>query len=467
MKKHKGLILAILALAQFIVVLDGSIVNVALASIKEALNFSAENLQWVVTAYTLAFGGFLLLGGRASDLFGRRKTFLAGLVGFTAGSMLVGASQSEAMVIVSRAIQGLAAAFMSPAALSIILTEFKEGSERNKALGIWGAIGAGGAAAGALIGGALTQFFDWRWDFFVNVPIGIALVFLTLKFIPSYKSTADHKHLDILGALFVTGGLMSLVYGLTKAPDWGWGSIETVSFIFGALILLALFVINELRSKHPLVPMAIFRNRNLSGANLVQLPIAGAMISMFFFVSLYLQDVLHYEPLQAGLCFLPFALFVGLIANIASRLVAKVGYKPFMVGAPLITATGIYMLSHVSVDGGYWSHIFPGLSVMALGVGMTFIAVSIAATSGVKAENSGLASGLLNTSQQLGGAIGLAILSGIAADSAKNAVIHDGMNVMAATVHGYDVALVVCSFFAIAASIISLLVIKQQVEGAE
>jgi EmrB/QacA subfamily drug resistance transporter len=269
---HKGLILAILAIAQFMVVLDASIVNVALPSIMKSLNFSPENLQWIVTAYTLSFGGFLLFGGRAADLFGRRKIFLIGLVGFTLASMFVGLAQNEVMMIVGRAIQGLAAAFMSPAALSIVLTEFKEGPERNKALGVWSAVAAGGAAAGLLLGGFLTQYLGWEWDFFINVPVGIVLAILAIKYVPLHESTADHKHLDLPGAVLVTGGLMTLVYAFSKAPEWGWSSATTIWSLIAAVVILAAFVFNESRSKHPLMPLSIFKIRNLSGANLTQLP---------------------------------------------------------------------------------------------------------------------------------------------------------------------------------------------------
>jgi len=459
MKKGKGLLLLILAAAQFIVILDGSIVNVALSSIMQGLGFTPENLQWVVTSYILAFGGFLLLGGRAADLFGRKRIFLIGLIGFTLGSLLAGIAQNEVMMIVARAIQGITAAFMSPAALSIILTEYKEGPERNKALGVWGAVGAGGAAAGLIIGGLLTEYLGWRWDFMVNLPIGVALIILAIKYVPAHHSEAEHSDLDLFGALFVTSGLMTLVYGLTSAPDWGWTSLSTVAWIGSALVLLGAFIFNELKVKHPLVDFGIFRIRNLTGANLTQLFISSGLMSMFFFVSLYLQNILHFKPVETGLAFLPFAVTVGITATQASRFIGRFGYKPFLVGGPLVMAMGLFMLSHISVDGSYFAVVLPALILMAIGGGLTFISVSVAATSGVPQDEAGLASGLLNTSQQIGGALGLAILSGVAATSAHNAIT---TGVQAATVTGYHSALIVASLFAIAASIVSFIVIKQK-----
>jgi EmrB/QacA subfamily drug resistance transporter len=459
---HKGLILAILAIAQFMVVLDASIVNVALPSIMESLNFSPENLQWIVTAYTLSFGGFLLFGGRAADLFGRRKIFLIGLVGFTLASMFVGLAQNEVMMIIGRAIQGLAAAFMSPAALSIVLTEFKEGPERNKALGVWSAVAAGGAAAGLLLGGALTQYLGWEWDFFINVPVGIVLAILAIKYVPLHESTADHKHLDLPGAVLVTGGLMTLVYAFSKAPEWGWSSATTIWSLIAAVVILAAFVFNESRSKHPLMPLSIFKIRNLSGANLTQLPVTAAMFSMFFFVSLYAQEILGFTPLQTGLAFLPFTVVVAIVSTNISRFFGKIGYKPFMVAGPVFIAIALFFLSNISVDGNYFTQVLPGIALLAFGASMCFVSISIAATSGVPQHESGLASGLLNTAQQVGGALGLAILSGIAATTSAN-VIADGTakTMEAATVTGFSTALLVGAFFAIAAALIALFVIKQ------
>lgn len=458
-KKGKGLLLLILAAAQFMVILDGSIVNVALSSIMQGLGFAPENLQWVVTAYILAFGGFLLLGGRAADLFGRKRIFLIGLIGFTLGSLLAGIAQNEIMMIVARAIQGITAAFMSPAALSIILTEYKEGSERNRALGVWGAVGAGGAAAGLILGGILTQYLGWRWDFIVNLPIGLLLVALTVKHVPAHHSEADHNHLDLRGAALITAGLMALVYGLTNAPTWGWTSLPALAWIVSSLLLLVAFVINERKAEHPLVDLTIFRIRNLTGANIVQLFITSVMMSMFFFVSLYMQEVLRFKPIETGLAFLPFAITVGFVATQTPKLIGKFGSKLFLVAGPLLMAIALFILSHIAVDGSYFAVIFPGLILLAVGGGVSFVSISVTATSGVSSDESGLASGLLNTAQQIGGALGLAILSGVAATAASHvtsSVAHE------ATVRGYHVALLVGCGFAILASLIALVVIKQK-----
>lgn len=459
MKKGKGLLLLILAAAQFIVILDGSIVNVALSSIMQGLGFTPENLQWVVSAYILAFGGFLLLGGRAADLFGRKRIFLIGLIGFTLSSLLAGVAQNEVMMIIARAMQGITAAFMSPAALSIILTEYKEGPERNKALGVWGAVGAGGAAAGLIIGGLLTEYFGWRWDFIVNVPIGIVLIILAIKHVPAHPSEAEHSDLDLRGAVLVTGGLMALVFGLTNAPDWGWTSLSTIAWLGSAAVLLGALVFNELKVKHPLIDFGIFRIRNLTGANIAQLFISAGLMSMFFFVSLYLQNILGFKPIETGLAFLPFAVTVGITATQASRFIGRFGYKPFLVGGPLVMAIGFFVLSHISVGGSYVAVVLPALILMAIGGGLTFISVSVAATSGVPHDEAGLASGLLNTSQQIGGALGLAILSGVATTSANSTM---ASGVQAATVAGYHSALLIASLFAVAASLISFIVIRQK-----
>jgi EmrB/QacA subfamily drug resistance transporter len=480
MKKttSNNLLLALLALAQFMVVLDASVVNIALPSIQRTLHFSVGNLQWVVTAYTLAFGGFLLLGGRAADLYGRRRVFLTGLVGFTIGSMAAGLSDSSTLLIMARGAQGLFAAFMSPAALSIVLATFSEGKERNRALGVWGAVAAGGAAAGVLLGGILTQYLNWRWNFFINVPVGIFVGFSALRLVPAHASEADHNDLDLPGALLVTSGLMTLVYALTKAPTWGWGSHSTLAWLGSSAILLAGFVLNEARSAHPLIPLGVFRIRNLTGANLTQLPITASLFSMFFFVSLYVQTILGYDPVRSGLSFLPVTFIIAITATVASRLVARIGYKPFLVIAPLFMAFGLYLLSHISVGGSYVRDVLPGLAVIAFGAGASFVSVSIAATSGIRKEQSGLASGLLNTAQQIGGSLGLAILSGIAASkSAASLTAHIAANpaalaatggkpspsmIAAASVAGFRGAIHVGIWFAVGASVVALVLIKQR-----
>jgi EmrB/QacA subfamily drug resistance transporter len=466
MKKHfNWALLAILALAQFMVVLDTSIVNVALPALEKSLHFSTANLQWVITAYTLCFGGFLLMGGRASDLYGRRRMFLLGVIGFTLMSLLVGVSQNSGTVILFRGLQGLSAAFMSPAALSIVLTSFT-GKDRNKALGIWGAVAAGGAAAGVLFGGLLTQYLNWRWNFFVNLPVGIFVVIAAMKLVPKHAKEVEHNDLDLPGAVLVTGGLMTLVYSLVKAPQWGWGTTSTIELFVLAAVMLVGFIFNEHYTKHPLMPLSIFRIRNVSAANLMQLPITASMFSMFFFLSLYIQLILGYSPVMSGLCYLPITLIIGMTAPTSAKFIGKIGFKPLLMIAPFFIAGGLAFLSRIPVDGTYWVDVFPGLALMAFGMGMTFVSLTIAATSGVPGNESGLASGLLNTSQQIGGALGLAVLSGIAASRTKDVLMHsqthDAASVMNATVQGYHTAFHYGVGFAIAAAVIAILFIRNQ-----
>lgn len=465
---HKNLVLLIVAVAQFIVVLDTSIVNVALPSIYRALQFTSTSmLQWVVSAYTLAFGGFLLLGGRAADLYGRRKIFIGAVSAFAVFSLLTGLAQTSTQIIVLRALQGLAAAFMSPAALSIVLTTFKEGKERTKALSVWGAVAAGGAAVGVLLGGILTQYLDWRWNFFVNVPIGIGIAVAAYLYVPNSKADLDHNKLDLPGAILVTSGLMVLVYAFTKAPSYGWTNGTTLGLFALSFALLAAFIFNESRSKHALMPLGIFKIANVAAANVAQLPITAAMFSMFFFVTLYVQNVLGYSPVMSGLSFLPITFVIGGISVAMQHVIGRIGYKKPLVVAPLLIALGLFLLAHLSVGGSYWTDVFPGLIVVAAGMGMTFITITIAATTGVPANESGLASGLLNTSQQVGGSLGLAILSGISASAAvayvtsHPAIARTPIGIAQAQVTGFSHALYVGACFAITSSIISAIFIKE------
>ncbi len=465
---HKNLILAIVALAQFMVVLDVSIVNVALPSIYKSLHFtSTSNLQWIVTAYTLTFGGFLLLGGRAADLFGRRRMFVIGVGLFVIASLITGLSTSSLMIEIMRAIQGIAGAIMSPAALSIVLATFKEGHERNKALSIWGGIAAGGAAAGVLIGGILTQYLSWRWNFFINVPVGILVIIAAMVYVDNYHSTLKHRHLDLSGALLVTSGVMTLVYALTQAPSKGWTNSTILAFFGTAIVLLVAFVINEQRKDNPLVPLDIFKVGNIAAANLTQFPITACLYSMFFFLTLYLQQVLHFSPVKSGLSFLPITFVIGFTASRMSKIVGKFGYKKPLMVAPLFLATGLFYLSRIQVDGTYWKSVFPGIVIIAMGLGVIFVSITIAATSGVPKEKSGLASGLLNTSQQIGGAIGLAILSGVSANAItayiKNNPTHPNLYLYA-QVHSYHDAFLVGVGFAVLAFLLSAFLIKQKKE---
>jgi len=461
--ENKWILLALLALAQFMVVLDVAIVNVALPTIARDLKFQENNLQWVVTAYTLTFGGFLLLGGRAADLFGRRKIFLSSVIAFFIASLLCGIAHSEAWLITTRAVQGLAAAIMSPAALSIVLSEFTEGSERNKALGVWAAVASGGAAAGVLLGGILTQYLSWRWNFFINVPVGIAVVLLGRRLLPYHIGEERRTvKLDLPGAALATGGLMALVYGLSKAPAESWHSKTVWSFIVAGLLLLVGFVLNERRAKQPLMPLEIFKIRNVAGGNLAFLAIACTLFSMFFFITLYVQTVLGYSPVKSGLAFLPITFIIAIIAGMVSNTVGISGYKPFLVAGPLVLSMGLFTLSQImQVGGNYLHNVLPGLSLCALGMGLTFVSGTLAATSGVPKHFSGLASGILNTSQQVGGAIGLAILSAVAFTTIRTDAV-GGVAPLDAQVHGYQDALRVGAGLALAAAIIALLVVKNQ-----
>jgi EmrB/QacA subfamily drug resistance transporter len=459
--ENKWVILALLALAQFMVVLDVAIVNVALPSMARDLHFASNNLQWVVTAYTLTFGGFLLLGGRAADLFGRRRIFITAVAFFAIFSLLCGLAQTDTQIIIARALQGLAGAFMSPAALSIVLSEFREGPERNKAMGVWAAVAAGGAAAGVLLGGVLTQYLDWRWNFFVNVPVGIIVVLASLRLLPHHIGEESRKgQLDLPGAVLATSGLMSVVYGLSKAPADGWGSSVVWGFIGAGLALLALFVWNEKRAPQPLMPLEIFRIRNLAAANSAFLVIACTLFSMFFFLTLYVQNILHYTPIKTGFSFLPVTFIVAITSAIVSNLVGKIGYKPPMNLGPIFIAIGLFVLSRtMKVDGDYWHNVFPGLAIFAFGMGLTFVSGTLAATSGVPKHFSGLASGILNTSQQVGGAIGLAILSAVAFSTIKAEVVAGGPPSQAA-VHGFKAGIDVAIGLAIAAAVVVFLVVK-------
>ena len=457
------LILVLLALAQFMVVLDVSIVNVAIPSVQRAFHMTDTNLQWIVTAYTLAFGGFLLLGGRAADLFGRRRVFLTGIFFFTIFSLLDGLSQSGNMLIFLRGFQGLSAAFMSPAALSIVLVTYREGHERNVALSVWGAVASGGAAVGVLLGGIFTQYLGWRWNFFINVPVGVIVVITAMRILPRHESEADHNSLDLPGAALVTGGLMMLVYALVKAPAYGWTDHRTLIYFAISAAALLLFVINELIVKHPLMRLSIFKIRNLSGADSIMLFMAAGLFSVFFFTTLYMQEVLGYSPVKTGVDFLVIPVAIAITATNVPRVIQRIGFKPILMVAPLLVSGGLFWVSHIPVHGTFWGNIAPGMVLMGLGMGGVFVSATICATSGVAPQDSGLASGLLNTSQQVGGSIGLAILTGVAASSTKHYIsnlnIH-GAPTTAATVHGFQDGFLVASCFGVVASLIAAIVIK-------
>jgi EmrB/QacA subfamily drug resistance transporter len=409
------LVLVLICFAQFMVVLDATIVNVALPSIQKDLGLSEANLQWIVNAYALVFGGFLLLGGRAGDLLGRKRLFLIGLVIFTTASLLDGLATSSGMLIGSRALQGLGAALISPAALSIISTTFAEGAERAKALAVWAAIAIGGSAVGLILGGFLTQVFSWPWIFFVNVPVGIVTFILSLRLIPESRDAHAHKSFDLPGAITATSGLMALVFAIVKSETNGWTAPITVAFFAVAAVLLSSFVLIEMRTKAPLVRLSIFRVRSLTTANVVMFLVAAGMFAMFFFNTLYLQRVLAYGPLEAGLAFLPFTAGIMVSAGLASKFAPSVGVRPVAALGMIVSVVGMLLLSRLPVDGSYVADVLPGLVLTSLGMGAVFMPLTLIATTGLKDEDQGLASGLYNTSQQIGGALGLAILSTIAA----------------------------------------------------
>jgi EmrB/QacA subfamily drug resistance transporter len=406
--------LILLCVAQFVVVLDASIVNVALPSIGKGLDFSEQNLPWVVNAYVIAFGGFLLLGGRAADLLGRRRVFMAGLLVVAVASLAAGFAANQGQLIAARAAQGLGAAIISPSALSIVTSLFNDGAERNKALGAWGAVAGSAGAAGVLLGGILTDGLGWEWVLWVNVPVALIALALTPGLIPESRSESATRHFDAAGAVSVTAGLSVLAYAFLDASSAGWGSTKIVSLLALSVVLIGAFVAIELRSKAPLVPFRIFRLRTLTGANVVGLLLGASLFSMFFFISLYMQQVLGYSPIHAGLSYLPLALTIIVAAGLGGQLVTRFGFKPVLAAGMLFVALGLVWFSQVSIGGGFTTDILGPSLLAAIGLGFGFVTSTIAAVSGVNQREQGLASGLINTSQQIGGALGLAVLSTIA-----------------------------------------------------
>src|SRR5262245_59713719 len=419
--RMKWFALALLCVTQFVVVLDIAIVNVALPSIQKDLGFSQENLQWVISAYALVFGGFLLLGGRLADILGRRGVFMVGLVIFTLGSLLSGLAWSEASLIVARAIQGLGAATITPSALSILTTTFREGRERNIALGAWGAVGGFGAAAGVLFGGILTDLLSWQWIFFVNVPIGIAALALSPILLSESRDAHGQSH-DIPGAVLVTSGLVLLVLGITQGYGWGWTSAKTIGTFAASAVLLLAFALWEQRQRDPLVPFSIFRLQTLTAANVAGLIMGTALFSMFLMLTLYMQEVLGFSPLKTGVGYLAVAATAVIWANVAAAAVNRVGVKPVLIFGMSMLTVGLLLFTQVSVDGSYWADLFPGFLVLGIAIPFAFVPITIAALAGTKPKEAGLASGLIKTSQQIGGAVGIAVLSTIAATTRGGAV---------------------------------------------
>jgi EmrB/QacA subfamily drug resistance transporter len=449
------IVLVLICFAQFMVVLDATVVNVALPSIQNDLHMSESNLQWIVNAYTLVFGGFLLLGGRAGDLLGRKRLFLAGLVVFTVASLLDGLATSSGMLIGARALQGLGAAFISPAALSIITTTFSEGAERAKALGVWAAIAIGGSAFGLILGGALTQLLSWPWVFFINLPVGVAVFLLSLRLVPESKDEHAHRSFDVAGAVTVTGGLMALVFAIVKAEQAGWTSAVTISFFIVAVALLVAFVFIEQRSAEPLVRLSIFRVRSLTAANVTMFLVGAGIFAMFFFNSLYIQRVLGYGPLAAGLAFLPFTGGIMVSAGLASKFVPRIGVRPIAVAGMLVSIVGMLLLARVPADGSYAVDVLPAIILTSLGMGAVFLPLTLVATTGLADEDQGLASGIFNTSQQVGGSLGLAILSTLAAAHTGDA------GVKADLVHGFHWAFAGGAVFVVASLVLLIALLRR------
>ena len=449
-----ALTLLLLCGVQFLDVVDSSITNVALPSIQHALRFSQQNLQWVASGYLLTYGGFLLLGGRLADLLGRRRVLAAGLVVFGACSLAAGLAQSEGMLITARVLQGVGAAMMAPAALSILTTTFREGADRNTALGAWGAISGLAAAAGVFLGGVLSEGPGWRWVFYVNLPVCIAALGASFRLLPGERTRAPVAGFDTPGALLATSSMLVLVYALIKAPSVGWVRPGTIAMLAAAGLLLVTFILNERRSRNPLMPLSIFRVKGLAAADATWLLAMAGFFAMFFFVTLYLQEILGFSPIQAGAAYLPVTACLAVASGVSSQLFVRIGTRPVIVAGALLSAGGIYYLSRIPLHGSYVPNVLPGLVMMALGFGAVFVGVTTAANAGVPADKAGLAAGLLSTSQQLGMALGLAVLSAIATAGTNHMLTAHASRPEALT-SGYQRALLVCSIFVLAAALIA------------
>ncbi|MGA8681089.1 MAG: MFS transporter [Acidimicrobiales bacterium] len=450
------LILTLACVAQFMVLLDVSIVNVALPSIKRSLGFSQAELQWVLNAYTLTFAGFLLLGGRTADLFGRRRIFLIGLTVFTLASLLGGLAENQAMLITARAVQGLGGAILSPTTLTILTTTFREPKARARAMGIWSAVAGAGGAAGALLGGILTEELSWRWILFINVPIGIVTFVVGRAFLQESRAQGERQPLDVAGAMLVTGGLTALVFGVVRTTSVSWGSWQTIVALGLSACLLAWFVLHEGRvAMSPLMPLSLFRRRSIWTANLVMFLLSGALFAMWFFVSLYLQEVHRYTPLRTGFAFIPQTVAIIVGAQLSSRLVLRLGPRPLLVLGGLLSATGLLLFSDLGIDTGYLSGFLVPSVLITLGLGLSFTPLAYAATAGVPPNEAGLASGIVNTSRQIGGAVGLAVLATVAT-SRTHALATLAMRV--ALTDGYTLAFRISSVIALGAGLAALLV---------
>jgi EmrB/QacA subfamily drug resistance transporter len=446
---RRWIALAVIVAAQFMVVLDVAIVNVALPSIKTDLDFSQQSLQWVITAYSILFGGVLLLGGRLADLLGRRRLFIAGLAIFTVSSLLDGLAWSEGSLIGFRALQGLGAALLSPAALSILTTMFREGRERNLALGIWGAASGSGGAAGVLLGGALTSALGWSWIFFINVPVGVLVIAVSPWLLRESRAELEHRYFDFAGAVSITGGLMLLVYAMTRATQQGWATTETIALLAGSAALVVAFFVIELRSKAPLLPLRIFRLRTLTASNATGLLMGAAIFSQFFLLTLYMQQVLGYSAIETGVAYIALTLTIISFSAVSQALVTRMGVRPVLSAGLALSTVALVLFARLPVDGHYFADLFPAFLISGIGLALAFVPMSIGALTGVQQEDAGVASGLINTTQQIGGAIGVAAATTIATTFTSHYVSgHPGASALggSALTHGFQIA-----FYALAA----------------
>src|SRR5712691_1761643 len=459
------LMLILLCAVGFLDFVDASIVNIALPSIRQDLHFSPQGLEWVPSAYLLTYGGFMLLGGRAADLIGRRRVLVAGIVVIGISSLIGGFAGNSGLLIGARLAQGLGAALTLPAALSLLTTSFRDGPERHKALGAWGAVAGLASAVGVLSGGLLTQGPGWRWVMFVNPLACVLLIGPVYLLISRDRPRARSGGFDFLGALLATAGMLLLVFALVKAPDQGWGSDRTMAELAGAAVLLALFAVNERFTRSPLLPFAIFRVRGLAAADITQLVALAGFFSLFYFLTLYMQNVLHYSPVETGLAYVPLCFAIGISSGIGAQLLSRVGTRPVIAAGLAIAAGGLYWLSRIPVHGHFASDILPGLLIVALGFGAVFVGISTAANTGVRPQEAGLAAALLNTAQQVGGALGIAVLSAISA-ARTNSLMTVRAPVPEALTAGFGRALLVGSFALLAAAVVALWIANTRGEGA-
>jgi EmrB/QacA subfamily drug resistance transporter len=467
---RRWIVLAVVVAAQFMVVLDVAIVNVALPSIKTDLGFTQETLQWVVTAYAILFGGVLLLGGRMADLLGRRRLFMAGLAIFTIASLLDGLAWSEGSLITFRALQGLGAALLSPAALSILTTTFQEGRERNVALGVWGAASGSGGAAGVLLGGVLTSWLSWSWIFFINIPVGIAVFAVSPWLLRESRAQLNHRHFDVAGATSITAGLMLLVYAMTRAAQDGWATASTIGLLAVSTALVVAFVVIELRSKAPLLPMRIFRLRTLATSNVTQFLVAASLFSQFFLLTLYMQQVLHYSAIQTGVAYIALTLAIITVSAVAQALVTRVGIRPVLPVGLLMSAAALVLYARLPVDGHYFWDLFPAFLLSGIGLALTFVPLVIGGLTGVRQSDAGVASGLFNTSQQIGGAIGVAAATTIATTFTAHYVdAHPGTTPLSggALTHGFEITYYVLAGLVVLAAILSAALIESKPRAQE